>query len=118
MRLLLWQDYRNDHPAGYSYTQFCELLGEHQKADTATMHFTHKAAEVMTVDFAGDTLSYVDAHSGEAVLCPVFVAVLPYSGYRFAMALPNSKQPRALSKPSMAVFSILATLLKASPATI
>lgn len=95
-RLLLWQEYRNDYPAGYGYTQFCELLSEHQKADTATMHFTYRAAEVMMVDFAGDTLSYVDAQSGEAVACPVFVAVLPYSGYSFAMALSDSKQPNVI----------------------
>lgn len=95
-RLLLWQEYRNDQPTGYGYTQFCELLGEHQKADTATMHFTHKAAEVMMVDFAGDTLSYVNAETGEVVTCPVFVAVLPYSGYSFVMALSNSQQPNVI----------------------
>lgn len=95
-RLLLWQEYKNDHPAGYGYTQFCELLSEHQKADTATMHFTHKAAEVMMVDFAGDPLSYVNRENGEVVACPVFVAVLPYSGYSFAIALSDSKQPNVI----------------------
>jgi len=45
------------------------------------MHFEHKPAEVMMVDFAGDNLSYVDKASGEVINCPVFISVLPYSGY-------------------------------------
>jgi transposase len=60
------------------------------------MHFEHKPAEVMMVDFAGDNLSYVDKTNGEVIRCPVFVAVLPYSGYSFAVALPNATQPNVI----------------------
>jgi len=35
----------------------------------------------MMVDFAGDNLSYVDKASGEVINSPVFISVLPYSGY-------------------------------------
>ena len=60
------------------------------------MHFEHKPAEVMMVDFAGDNISYVDKASGEVISCPVFVGVLPCSGYSFAVALPNATQPNVI----------------------
>ncbi len=60
------------------------------------MHFEHRPAEVMMVDFAGETLSYVDRASGEVDECPVFVAVLPCSGYSFVIALPNATQPNVV----------------------
>jgi len=41
------------------------------------MHFEHKPAEVMMVDFAGDNLSYADKASGEVINCPVFISMLP-----------------------------------------
>lgn len=93
---LLWEEYKKSNPDGYEYSQFCDLFTQHKKVNEATMHFSHKAADVMMVDFAGDNLSYVDKASGELVSCPVFVAVLPYSGYSFAVALPNATQPSVI----------------------
>jgi hypothetical protein len=45
------------------------------------MHFVHSPAKLMEVDFAGDMLHYANPSSGELIGCPVFVAVLPFSGY-------------------------------------
>jgi transposase len=93
---LLWEEYKRDNSAGYEYSQFCELFARYRKIDEATMHFTHPPANVMMVDFAGDNLTYVNKASGEVISCPVFVAVLPYSGYSFAIALPNATQPNVI----------------------
>ena len=90
---LLWEEYKKECPEGYEYSQFCELLSEHTKVTSATMHFEHHPAEKMMVDFAGDNLNYVDKVTGELISCPVFVAVLPYSGYSYVMALSDMKQP-------------------------
>lgn len=95
-RHLLWEEYKKGDPNGYSYSQFCDLLARRRKVHEATMHFEHKPAEVMMVDFAGDPLSYVDKASGEIIKCPVFVAILPYSGYSFAVALSDSTQPNVV----------------------
>ena len=92
-RHLLWEEYKKGDPNGYSYSQFCDLLARQRKVHEATRHFEHKPAEVMMVDFAGNPVSYVDKPSGEIIKCPVFVAVLPYSGYSFAVALSDSTQP-------------------------
>ena len=70
------------------------------------MHFEHKPGEVMIVDFAGDNISYVDKASGEVISCPVFVGVLPYSGYSFAVALPNATQPNVIKALNLCLYTI------------
>jgi transposase len=89
-RLLLWQEYKKEHPAGYEYAKFCHLLSTQKQINGATMHFEHKPAEVMMVDFAGDNLSYIVKETGEVISCPVLVCVLPYSGYSYVSALINA----------------------------
>src|SRR3954470_22396088 len=67
---LLWQEYKKDNTEGYEYSQFCDLFRQYRKIHEASMHFEHKPADVMMVDFAGDNISYVDKVSGEVVGCP------------------------------------------------
>jgi transposase len=96
-RLLLWEEYINDYPEGFQYSRFCELLQEHQKLNSAVMHFEHQPGKMLQVDFAGAPLHYVDLATGELVACPVFVAVLPFSGYGYVEALPNAKLPQVVN---------------------
>lgn len=95
-KLLLWEEYKLDFPEGYEYSQFCELLSANQKVKNATMHFTYQPGVVMMVDFAGKKLSYVDKETGLVVDCPVFIAVLPFSGMSYVMALSDMKQPNVI----------------------
>lgn len=95
-KLLLWEEYKRANADGYEYSQFCDLFAQYKKVNEASMHFSHSPADVMMVDFAGDNLSYVDKVSGELISCPVFVAVLPYSGYSFAVALSKATQPNVI----------------------
>lgn len=90
-RLLLWEEYISEYPSGFQYSRFCELLKDHVKIGNAAMHFEHYPAKMLQVDFAGDQLFYVDVSTGELIGCPVFVAVLPFSGYGYVEALPNAK---------------------------
>lgn len=91
-RQLLWTEYRLAYPPGYGYTQFCEHLRTYARRQDVVMHFEHKAGERLMIDFAGKEISYVDTRTGEVVSCPVFVAVLPFSGYSYAEALPSQRQ--------------------------
>jgi transposase len=84
---LLWEEYRQNHPDGYSYTQFCFHVNQQLLAKKPSMVLNHKPGEKLYVDFAGKKLSYVDKETGEIVQCPVFVACLPYSDYGFAIAV-------------------------------
>lgn len=89
---LLWDEYREENPQGYGYTQFCEHLTRHRKVNGAVMYFTHRPGEQLLVDFAGDTLHYVDRKTGEVVSCQVLVCVLPYSNYTYVEALRSQQQ--------------------------
>ncbi|WP_423126725.1 IS21 family transposase [Gaoshiqia sp. Z1-71] len=86
---LLWQEYREKHPQGYSYSQFCFHLNQLRVARKSSAVLTHQPGQQLFVDFAGDTLSYVDRETGEAIKAYVFVATLPYSDYSFAMAVSH-----------------------------
>ena len=35
--LLLWEEYRAEHPDGYGYSRFCDLYGEWRRSVSATM---------------------------------------------------------------------------------
>lgn len=86
-KYILWEEYRQEQPDGYGYTQFCYHLSQHKKAGKPTMVLEHKPAEKLYVDFAGDTTSYIDPETGEVINCQVFVACLPYSDYSFVIAV-------------------------------
>ena len=92
-RRLLWEEYKKEFSAGYAYPQFCELLSRDKKLDNASMHFEYQPGDMLLVDFAGDMVSYVDNQTSEVIYCPVLVCVLPFSGYSYAVALPNASQP-------------------------
>lgn len=91
-RELLWEEYRQLHPDGYGYTRFCHYLNAHIGAKDVTAIFDHRPGEKLMIDFAGDKLHYIDKESGELIYCEVFVAVLPFSSYIYAQAIPSQKQ--------------------------
>jgi transposase len=91
-RQLLWQEYRSDHPEGYSYSQFCDHLSRYFKRDQAVMRFVHRPGEQMQVDFAGGKLGYVDRSTGEWIACEVLVCALPFSHYLYVEALRSQQQ--------------------------
>lgn len=86
-KFLLWEEYRQDHPQGYSHSQFCYHLNQHLFTKNPSMVLKHEPGEKLFIDFAGKKLSYVDRETGEIIYCQVFVACLPYSDYSFCMAV-------------------------------
>lgn len=88
-RQLLWEEYRQSHPDGYGYTQFCQRLNHYIERQDVTMVLFHQPGDVLEIDFAGDKLHYIDANTGEVVRCEVFLATLAYSKHTYVEALPN-----------------------------
>ena len=84
---LLWLEYKELHPDGYGYSQFCHLYGTWRRHRDVVMRQDHKAAEKLFVDYPGLTIPIYDERdltvSFEAEL---FVAVLGSSSYTFAVA--------------------------------
>lgn len=91
--MLLWEEYKRNHPDGIMYTRFCENYRQFKKANQITMHIEHKGGEEMQVDWAGDTIAYVDAKTGVIKAAYLFVAVLPASNYPFVYAYSDMKIP-------------------------
>ncbi len=81
---LLWQEYKQKHPEGFQYSQFCYHFLMWRKSSEVRMHINHKAGDKMFVDYAGDKLTYIDRKSGKEKQVEVFVAILGASGLTYA----------------------------------
>ena len=84
--LLVWQEYRLQHPEGYRYSRFCELYGRWRRKRDVVLRQAYRAGEKLFVDYAGRTIPVQDAASGEIREAQLFVAVLGASNYTFAEA--------------------------------
>jgi transposase len=87
---LLWDEYKQRHPDGLMYTQFCKRYREFKKSNKLEMHKEHTGGE-MEVDWAGSTIPYCDPKTGEVRDAYIFVAVLPASHYPFIRAYDNMR---------------------------
>jgi transposase len=83
---LLWLEWRQDHPEGWGYSQFCQHYKDWLGGQDVVMRLSYAAGERMFVDFSGDKASYVEGATGEVVEAEVFVAVLGCSGLLYAEA--------------------------------
>jgi len=91
---LLWHEYREDHPVGYSYQRFCTLLRRFKKKLHPVMRFEHKAGEKLFVDWVGGPLpNYIDPETGEIRKAQVFAATIGASSYTYCQAFINQKTP-------------------------
>ena len=88
--MLLWIEYREEHPDGYGYSQFCEGYRSWRRKVDVVMRQSHRAGEKLFVDFPGMTIPIYDAKTGEvAMRAELFVAVLGASSYLYAEAFPS-----------------------------
>jgi transposase len=87
---LLWVEYceecRRNGELPYQSTQYGKYYADYVLKTNATMHINRKPGEAMEVDWVGDTISVMNADTGEEMTCYVFVAVLSYSGYAYVEA--------------------------------
>ena len=85
---LLWDEYREAHPDGYGYSQFCKLYREWRDRLDVVMRQDHKAGEKLFVDFPGLTIPIYDEVSlAVKFRAELFVAVLGASNYLYVEAL-------------------------------
>jgi transposase len=90
-RQLLWQEYIGVHPDGYAYSHYCHHLSEFLKNRDLSMHLEYRPADMIMVDFAGKKRHYTDQVTGERIDCEVFVAILPFSGLIFCLAVASQR---------------------------
>ncbi|HZD65340.1 MAG TPA: IS21 family transposase [Acidimicrobiales bacterium] len=95
---LLWLEYREAHPDGYAYSQFCVLYRAYKAHLDLPMRQRHKAGEALFVDFAGTTIPIYDERTGQVSFrAELFVAVLGASNYTYAEALASQKLPHFIA---------------------
>lgn len=83
---VLWEEYRQAHPAGYGYSRFCDLLRGFERRLTPVMRQHHVAGDKAFVDYSGKRIGIVDPATGEIKEAEIFVAVLGASNLTYAEA--------------------------------
>lgn len=83
---LLWLEWKETHPDGWGYSQFCVHYRSWLQTKDVVMRLTYAAGERMFVDFSGDKAAFVDPETGEVHEADVFVAVLGCSGMLYVEA--------------------------------
>ena len=89
----LYEEYKEDYPNEYQYTQFCHHINQHREAKKPTLSLVNQreGGLKMYVDYAGDKIHYIDRETGGMIPMEVFVAVLPASDYAFVKAVPSQR---------------------------
>lgn len=90
-RHILWQEYIEANPDGFSYSRFCRKLKAYRKSQDVTLRINHKAAHTLSVDFAGKKIPYTNG-KGQLKYAEVLVCTMPYSSRTFAVALSSQRQ--------------------------
>jgi transposase len=84
--MLLWEEYRENHPDGYGYSRFCDLFRQFERRLSPVMRQHHAAGDKVFVDYSGKKIAIVDPTTGELRDAEIFVGVLGASNYTFAEA--------------------------------
>lgn len=90
--MLLWTEYKAEHPDGYQYSQFAERYRRFEKKLSVVLRQQHRAGEKIFVDFC-DGIAFIDPVTGESVPTQLFVAALGASSYTFALATRTQALP-------------------------
>ncbi|MGH7829456.1 MAG: IS21 family transposase, partial [Candidatus Binatia bacterium] len=89
---LLWREYKEQHPDGYQYSQFCERYRRFRGKLDYCMRQDHRGGEKLFVDYC-EGLSLVDPKGGELISTELFVAVWGASNYTYAEATLTQQLP-------------------------
>ncbi|HHT0594978.1 TPA: IS21 family transposase [Legionella anisa] len=90
---LLWREYKDIHPDGLGYTQFCTHYRRYVKSVSPVMRQRHKAGEKTFVDYAGMKMPWINHSTGEVFEAEIFVGSLGASQYTFVEATASQQLP-------------------------
>ncbi len=88
---LLWEEYKQNKPMGYEYSQFCYYLQQYQNQKDLSMHILHEPGHSMEVDFTGSKFK-CKLSDGTSREYHCFVAILPYSGFSYVQVIESQNQ--------------------------
>ncbi len=110
---LLWLEYRQTHPDGYSYSRYCELYARWKGTLSVSMRQHHRAGDKLFVDFSGMTMEITNAETGEVREAEIFVAALGASDYIYAEAT-ESQDSRSWIQAHIHTFEHLGGVMAAT----
>jgi transposase len=91
-RWVLWGEYRQQYPDGFSYSRFCDHFKQWKISRSSTMHFEHEPADKLFIDFTGKKLTIVDPATGELTEVEIYIAVLGYSQLTYVQAVNSQRK--------------------------
>lgn len=91
-RYLLWEEYKDKYPQGYSYAQFCHHYRQWSLDIAPSFHMEHKVGDKMFVDYTGKKLHIVDRGTGEEKEVEIFVSILGASRLTYAEATESQRK--------------------------
>lgn len=83
---LLWQEYREKNPTGYSYVHIARLYKSWARKLNITMRQIHRPGEKMFVDYSGKRIAITNPQTGEQVMAEIYVAVMGASSKTYVEA--------------------------------
>jgi transposase len=86
---LLWQEYRKQEPAGYSYSNYCLRYRHWQAGCKVSMRQVYKAGEKAFADYSGMKGEITDPKTGEISEVEIFVMALGASNLTYVEAQPS-----------------------------
>ena len=95
-RETIWNEYRQNHPSGYTYSRFCYhyQVWRGTQPDHLSMHFEHKAGELAYFDWAGKLpLRITNPKTGIQTTPEVFVSILGASQFTYVEATLSQELP-------------------------
>ena len=101
--LLLWMEFKRDHPDGYHYSQFCASYRKWRSNLDLSMRQDHKAGEKLFVDYCGLTIPVTDRNTGEENDAQIFVATMGASDCTYAEATKTQQLPDWISSHERAL---------------
>lgn len=90
-RWVLWGEYRDQHPDGFSYSRFCDHFKQWKLSRSGTLHFEHEPADKLFIDFTGKKLCVTDPFTGKVTPAEVYVAILGYSQLTYVQAVTSQR---------------------------
>ena len=96
-RWILWGEYRQKHPDGFSYSRFCDHFKQYRTSRSGSLRFEYKPGDKLFIDFTGKKLSVIDPSTGEVTDVEVYVAILGYSQLTYVQAVASQRKEDFIS---------------------
>lgn len=91
-RWILWGEYKQKHPDGFSYSRFCDHFKQYKISQSGSLRFEYKPGDRLFIDFTGKKLAIVDPSSGELTEVEIYVAILGYSQLTYVQAVASQRK--------------------------